>query len=190
MLDEGYCWFVRKLSEGDIMKVKMGDVLAYKDSQISTRYGKGVVTSISPEEYSILWTGRGLVRYKRAILDDQLEEVFQPVENDENLPRQRYLQLGSSKPGIPFNEHYDRSRVESLCEKLKLSGARKARDVAQGLAAEVLAKKLASRGSAKGVLRQLAELCAGNSSVRDAAQNISGELFFGYVLQRSDFGDA
>lgn len=172
------------------MKVKMGDVLAYRDAQIAPRYGTGVVTSISPEEYAILWTGRGLVKYKRYILDAQLEEIFRPVEKGEDLPTQRYLVLGASKPGIPFNDHYDRSKVQSLCEKLKVSGVRKARDVAQGLSAEALAKKLASRGSAKSVLRQLAELCDGNSSVREAAQSISGELFFGYILQKSDFSAA
>jgi len=50
--------------------MKMGDVLAYKNSEVSVRYGTGVVTAITNEEYAILWSGRGLTKYRRAILDD------------------------------------------------------------------------------------------------------------------------
>jgi len=37
---------------------------------------------------------------------------------------------------------------------------------------------------------QLAELCSAQGSATDEAQNISRELFFGYVLQKSDFAPA
>ncbi len=40
------------------MKMKTGDVLVYRDSEASLRYGTGVVTSITTEEYSILWARR------------------------------------------------------------------------------------------------------------------------------------
>ena len=56
-----------------------------------------------------------------------------------------------------------------------------------GLAAELFTKKLALRGAAKNVLLQLAELCGARSGASDEAQNISRELFFGYVLRKSDF---
>jgi len=61
-----------------------------------------------------------------------------------------------------------------------------ATDVADGLKAELFTKKLALRGAAKAVLLQLAELCS-PPVVCDEARNISRELFFGYVLQKSDF---
>ncbi|MFP5262099.1 MAG: hypothetical protein ACLGJB_09365 [Blastocatellia bacterium] len=169
------------------MKMKLDDVLTYKDSQISMRYGTGVVTSITPDEYTILWSGRGVTRYRRAILDDKLDQIFERVDKRAGLPKERHLNLGSSKAGVAFNENYDRAKVEMLCEKLKSSGARKAKDVADGLAAELFTKKLALRGAAKAVLLQLAELCNARSAARDEAQNISKELFFGYVLQKSDF---
>ena len=169
------------------MKMKMGDVLAYKDSQISMRYGTGVVNSITSDEYIILWSGRGLTRYKRSILDEKLDQVFQWVDKKASLPKERHLQLGASKAGVPFNENYDRAKVELLCEKLKTSGARKAKDVAEGLAAELFTKKLTLRGAAKSVLLQLAELCNARSAAADEACGISKELFFGYVLQKSDF---
>jgi hypothetical protein len=169
------------------MKMKIDDVLIYKDSQISIRYGTGVVTSITPDEYTILWSGRGVTRYRRSILDDKLEEVFERVDKRAGLPKERHLNLGASKSGIPFNENYDRPKVELLCEKLKQSGARKAKDVADGLAAELFTKKLALRGAAKAVLLQLAELCNARSAARDEARDISKELFFGYVIQKSDF---
>ena len=172
------------------MKMKTGDVLVYRDSETSLRYGTGVVTSITTEEYSILWSGRGLTKYRRAILDDKLGEVFQRPEKDTGLPKERHVRLGTSKVGVPFNENYDRAKVELLCEQLKTSGARNAKDVADGLAIELFTKKLALRGAAKNVLLQLAELCSTRSSASDEAQNISKELFFGYVLRRSDFAIA
>ena len=55
------------------------------------------------------------------------------------------------------------------------------------MAAELVTKKLTARGAAKDVLLQLADLCHSRSSASDGAQNISRELFFGYVLQKSDF---
>lgn len=172
------------------MKMKTGDVLAYKDSQLSMRYGTGVVNTITSDEYIILWSGRGLTRYKRSILDEKLEQVFQRVDKQSSLPKERHLQLGSTKAAVPFNENYDRAKVELLCEKLKTSGARKAKDVAEGLAAELFTKKLTLRGAAKSVLLQLAELCNARNSAADEACGISKELFFGYVLQKSDFNEA
>lgn len=169
------------------MKIKMGDVLVYKDPEMSVRYGTGVINSITNEEYSILWSGRGLTKYRRAILDDKLELIFQRGEKQTGLPKERHLHLGASKVGVAFNENYDRAKVEVLCEQLKTSGARKAKDVAEGLAAELFTKKLALRGAAKNVLLQLAELCSTRSGASDEAQNISRELFFGYVLRKSDF---
>ena len=168
--------------------MKMDDVLIYKDSQDSIRYGTGVVTAITPDEYTVLWSGRGLTKYKRSILDGKLEQVFQLAEKRAGLPKERHLQLGASKVKIAFNDNYDRAKLVSLCEKLRLSGAGKAKDVAEGLAAELFTKKFALRGAAKAVLCQLAELCeTGNSTVCDEAQDISRELFFGYVLQKTDF---
>ena len=170
------------------MKMKTDDVLIYKNSQDSIRYGTGVVTSITPDEYTVLWSGRGLTKYKRSILDGKLEQIFQLVEKRAGLPKERHLQLGASKVKIAFNDNYDRAKLVSLCEKLKLSGADKAKDVAEGLAAELFTKKFALRGAAKAVLCQLAELCeTRNSAVCDEAQDISRELFFGYVLQKTDF---
>lgn len=170
------------------MKMKMGDVLVYKDSQISVRYGTGVVVSITSDEYSILWSGRGLTKYRRAILDERLEEIFQREDKQTGLPKERQLRLGASKVAVPFNENYDRAKLGLLCEQLKTSGAHKANEVADGLAAELFTKKLALRGAAKNVLLQLAELCnPRGAAVCKEAQNISKELFFGYVLQKSDF---
>jgi hypothetical protein len=172
------------------MKMKMGDVLVYKDSETSVRYGTGVITAITTDEYSILWSGRGLTKYRRAILDERMEEIFQRGEKQTGLPKERHLHLGPSKIGVPFNENYDRAKVELLCEQLKSSGARKAKDVAEGLAVELFTKKLALRGAAKNILMQLAELCSVRGAASDEAQNISRELFFGYVLQKSDFAAA
>jgi hypothetical protein len=172
------------------MKMKIDDVLIYKDSQMSIRYGTGVVTSITSDEYTILWSGRGLTRYRRAILDDKLEQIFERVDKRGTLPKERHLHLGASRPGVPFNENYDRAKLELLCEKLKSSGTSKAKDVADGLAAELFTKKLTLRGAAKAVLLQLAELCSARNFAADEARNISKELFFGYVLQKSDFKQA
>src|SRR5690348_11932496 len=170
------------------MKMKTGDVLVYRDSETSVRYGTGIVMSVTTDEYSILWSMRGLTKYKRSILDRKLEEIFQPGEKEADIPKQRHLRLGSSKLGVPFNESYDRVKVELLCKRLKTSGTRKAIDVAEGLTAELFTKKLALRGAAKNVLLQLAELSIPHGSGGYVeAQNLSKELFFGYVLQKSDF---
>ena len=169
------------------MKMKMDDVLIYKDSQITNRYGTGIVTSVTTDEYTILWSGRGLTKYKRSILDKNLDHIFQLADKGACLPKERHLQLGASKVRVAFNENYDRPRLALLCEKLKMSKARKAKDVADGLTAELFTKKLVLRGAAKAVLCQLAELCDTSDSTRcDEARNISRELFFGYVLQKSD----
>jgi len=168
--------------------MKMDDIVIYKDSEDSVRYGTGIVTSITPNEYAILWSGRGLTRYKRSILDGKLEQIFQRVDKRAGLPKERYLQLGAAKIKVAFNENYDRTKLALLCEKLKVSGARKGEDVADGLAAELFTKKFALRGAAKAVLSQLAVLCdTGTSPVCEEAQDISRELFFGYVLRKSDF---
>ena len=170
------------------MKMKMGDVLNYKDSQVSILYGNGVVTSITPDEYTILWSGRGLTRYKRSILDGKMEQIFQQVDKSVVLPKERHLNLGAPKSRVAFNENFDRSRVELLCERLKLSGIHKAKDVADGLATELFTKKIPLRGATKSVLLQLAELCGARKSAScEEARSISRELFFGYVLQKSDF---
>ena len=132
------------------MKLKTDDVLIYKNTQLSSRYGTGVVTLITADEYAILWSGRGLTRYKRAILDRKLDEVFQRAEKDTGLPKERHLHLGAAKTGIPFNENYDRAKIALLCEGLKNSGSRKVKDVADLLAAELITKKLTARGAAKG----------------------------------------
>lgn len=167
--------------------MKMGDVITYKDSEVAVRYGTGVVTAITNDEYTILWSGRGLTKYRRVILDAKLEQVFQRIDKQAGLPKERHLHLGASKTGVPFNENYDRARVEVLCEQLKASGARNAKDVAEGLSVELFTKKLSLRSATKNVLLQLAELCSTRGSASDEAKNISKELFFGYVLQKSDF---
>jgi len=171
------------------MKLKTGDALIYNDAELSTRYGTGVVTTITSDEYAILWSARGLTRYRRAILDDKLEEIFQRVDKRADVPKERHLHLGTSKAGVPFNENYDRAKLEMLCEKLKESGARKGKEVAEGLMAELFTKKLALRGGARTVLMHLAELCSTHNSASEEARNISRELFFGYVLQKSDFAE-
>jgi hypothetical protein len=156
-------------------------------------YGTGVVTSITSDEYTILWSRRGSTKYRRSILDGKLEQVFQHVDERAGLPKQRHLQLRAtkSKAGIPFNENYDRAKLEVLCEKLKSTGDHRAMDVADGLAAGFFMKKLVLGGAAKAVLSKLAELCdARNANPRNEARNISRELFFGYVLQKSDFHES
>ena len=171
------------------MRLKTDDVLIYKNAELSNRYGTGVVTLVTADEYAILWSGRGLTRYKRAILDRKLDEVFQRAEKDAELPKERHLHLGATKSGIPFNENYDRAKIAVLCEGLKSSSSRKVKDVANLLTAELITKKLTARGGARGVLLQLADLCHSRTAASDGAQNISRELFFGYVLQKSDFKD-
>jgi hypothetical protein len=170
------------------MKMKADDVLVYKDSNIATRYGTGIVTSVTSDEYTILWSGRGSTKYKRSILDGKLEQTFLQVDNQADSPKERQLQLGTAKVRVAFNENYDRAKLALLCEKLKLSEAGQAKAVAEGLAVELFTKKSTLRGQAKAVLCQLAELCdTGRTSTCDEAQEISRELFFGYVLQKTDY---
>ena len=170
------------------MTMKTDDILVYKDSQMATRYGTGVVTSVTSDEYIILWSGRGLTKYKRAILDRRLEQTLQRVDDRAGLPKQRHLQLGQAKVKVAFNENYDRAKLALLCEKLKLAEAHRAKALADGLKAQLFSKKLALGGAAKAVLCQLAELCDTEKfSAREEVRNISRELFFGYVLQKSDF---
>jgi hypothetical protein len=170
------------------MKVQIDDVLVYNDSRVASQYGTGVVASITPDEYAILWSGRGLIKYRRSILDGKLGDIFQRVERRASIPKQRHLLLGASKVKVAFNENYDRAKIELLCEKLRASNARGAKDVADGLAAELFTKKLALREAAKAVLLRLAELCsAHNGAAYDDACSISREIFFGYVIQKSDF---
>lgn len=170
--------------------MKINDVLIYRDSQDSKRYGTGVVMSVTTAEYTILWSGRGLARYKRSILDKKLEQVFEHIDKEAGLPKERQLRLNSSKVGVAFNENFDRAKVELLCEKLKLSGDLKSKDIAEAVAAEFLARKLPLRGKAKSVLLQMAELCGARSTAYNAVRSISRELFFGYVLQKADFHEA
>jgi len=170
------------------MTMKTDDVLVYKDAQMASRYGTGVVTSVTADEYIILWSGRGLTRYKRAILDEKLEQTLQQVDNRAGFPKQRHLQLGQAKVRVAFNENYDRAKLALLCKKLKLAEARRAKEVADGLVAQLFTKKLAIRGATKAVLCELAGLCdTGESAACHEARNISRELFFGYILQKSDF---
>jgi hypothetical protein len=98
------------------MAMKMDDVLIYKDSINHVGYGTGVVTSITPDEYTILWSGRGLTRYKRSILDGKVDQIFQRVDKVAGLPKERHLQLRASKSkvGVPFNENYDREKLALL----------------------------------------------------------------------------
>jgi hypothetical protein len=117
-----------------------------------------------------------------------LEQTFQCLDDREGLPKKRQLQLGEASARVAFNENYDRTRLAVLCKELKSSEARKAEAVADGLTAQLFTKKLTLSGAAKAALHQLAELCeAGTPSARHTARNISRELFFGYVLQKSDF---
>src|SRR5438045_9644450 len=129
------------------MKLKTDDILIYKDWKIARRYGTGIVTSLTPNEYARLWSGRGLTKYKRSILDDRLEQTFQPVADQAGFPKERHLQLGEAKVRVTFNENYDRARLALLCEKLRLSAVRKEQDVADGLATQLFTTKLALRGS-------------------------------------------
>ena len=167
--------------------MKVGDCLVYRDSEGLVRYGTGVVVAIVADEYRILWSGRGMTKYKRSILDQRLEQVFQRIEKTADLPKERHLSLGASSRGVTFNENYDRARVGLLCDRLKMSNVANARDVADHLAAGGFAKKPTLRGAAKATLLELAELCSARGRACDDARNISRELFFGYVLQKSDF---
>jgi hypothetical protein len=138
-------------------------------------------------EYTILWAQRGSKKYKRSILDEKLADIFQREERESDLPKERQLQLRSSKDGVSFNENYDRAKVKLLCEDLEKSENRNAKTVAKGLNGQLFTKKLTLRTATKTVLLQLARLCRAHNGSADAARQISQELFFGYILQESDF---
>lgn len=88
-----------------VRQLAVGDLLAYKDPEISMHYGTGVVRTVTHNEYSILWSERGLINYQRSILDEKLEQVFQRVdrqagERDLNFGFDRTIVLGSGfSPG-------------------------------------------------------------------------------------------
>jgi len=171
------------------MKIRTGNTLAYKDPQTSIRYGVGVVMSVTDSEYTILWSLRGTRRYRRSILDHRLDDIFQRERDRDDLPKEKMLQLGAPKSPVSFNENYDRERVKSLCENLKKTRAESAKKVADALVAEMLSDKVAMRAATKTALRQLAELCNSQKpgDTSDLARQISRELFFGYILQDTDF---
>jgi hypothetical protein len=171
------------------MKIKVDDTIAYKDSQMSKVHGVGIVVSVTDAEYTILWARRGSKRYKRSILDQKLPEVFQREGERADLPKAKRLRLGTSTVPLSFNENYDREKVGVLCETLKTSRAQSAKNVVDGLADILQTKKVAQRAAAKSVLWHLAELCNREkaSDAADTARQISQELFFGYVIQESDF---
>jgi hypothetical protein len=171
------------------MKIKVDDTVAYKDSQTSTVHGVGIVVAVTDTEYTILWARRGSKRYKRSILDQKLADIFQREGERTDLPREKRLRLGTSTTPLAFNENYDRQKVGLLCEALKTSRALSAKNVVDGLADILQTKKVAQRAAAKSVLWHLAGLCSRekSSDATDAARQISQELFFGYVIQESDF---
>lgn len=170
------------------MRIKTGNSIAYKDPVMSGIYGVGVVMSVSDAEYIILWAQRGSKKYKRSILDQKLDDIFQRADKEQTLPQERLLKLGDSKDSVSFNENYDRDKVQLLCEQLISSEALMAQKVAKGLSSQLFTKKLTVRSSTKSVLLQLAQLCRSHkTSLSEAARQISQELFFGYVLQESDF---
>ncbi|HKY03574.1 MAG TPA: hypothetical protein VJQ56_01725 [Blastocatellia bacterium] len=171
------------------MKIKTGNMIAYKDPDTSNMYGIGVVTTVTEVEYTILWARRGARRYKRAILDQKLDDVFQREDKMSDLPKEKHLLLGTSKIGIPFNENYDRLKVKTLCATLLESKAAHAKDLVGGLTGKMFTNKLAMRAATRTVLQQLAELCSNSkhAEASNTARQISQELFFGYIIQKSDF---
>jgi hypothetical protein len=125
-----------------------------------------------------------LIKYKRSILDVRFDQVFQQVDSTAGTPpKERLLNINESNRRVAFNENHDRQKVAALCEKLMKSRARNAKEVANGLIAELLKKKSGLRQTAKPVLLGLAELCSNRSSASEEARQISKELFFDYILQ-------
>lgn len=171
------------------MRIKIGDTLAYKDDDASMLHGPGIVMVITDTEYTILWARRGSKKYRRSILDQKLADVFRRESDLTDLPKEKRLLLGASKSGVSFNENYDRAKVTLLCEALRDSGERNAEQVADGLAGEIFKGRIAVRAATKDVLWRLAEMCGAQKTggARATAQKISQELFFGYVIQKSDF---
>src|SRR5260370_966787 len=174
---------------GEQMKIKVDDTVAHKDSQMCAVHGVGIVVSVTDAEYTILWARRGSKRYKRSILDGKLADIFQREGERTDLPREKRLKLGTSTNPVSFNENYDREKVGLLCETLKTSRARNAKQVVDGLADTLATKKVAQRAAAKSILWHLAELCSKEklTDATDTARLISQELFFGYVIQATDF---
>jgi hypothetical protein len=171
------------------MRIKVGNNIAYKNPRVAILYGVGIVESITDKEYTILWALRGPKKYRRSILDQRLDDVFRQGESGEDLPRERLVKLGAAKTAISLNENYDRAKVSSLCKALKKSKAQRAKNVADGLTGEMFTNRVTLRPATKEVLRQLALLCGSKDpdGVSEAARKISQELFFGYVIQNSDF---
>jgi hypothetical protein len=171
------------------VKVKIDDTVAYRDPQTSVLHGVGIVVSVTESEYTILWALRGSKRYKRSILDQRLWEVFQVEGGRKDLPKEKRLRLGTTTNAVSFNENYNQEKVGLLCDTLKTSRARSAKHVVDGLAGLLVTKKVAQQAAAKATLKHLAELCSREkpSDASDAARQISQELFFGYVIQESDF---
>jgi hypothetical protein len=171
------------------MKIAIGNSITYKDADASVIHGIGVVKSITEIEYTILWSRRGSKRYRRDVLDQRLDVVFQWEDKQASAHREGNLRLGAAKSGISFNEGYDRAKVKSLCETFQFSGAPRAIELATSLTKELLRDKFEMRTATKTVLRELAEFCGSEMSndAGQAARQISQELFFGYVIQESDF---
>src|SRR5262249_38791532 len=173
------------------MRVKVDDTIAYRDHEMAILHGVGIAVSVTESEYTILWARRGSKRYKRAILDPKLLEIFQHEGKGKrmDLPREKRLRLGTSTRAVSFNGNYDQNKVQQLCDTLKTSQARSARHVVEGLADMLVTNRVAKGNAAKSTFRHLAALCSGErlGDATDAARQISQELFFGYVIQESDF---
>ncbi|PYP88651.1 MAG: hypothetical protein DMF61_05560 [Blastocatellia bacterium AA13] len=172
------------------MKIEVGRTITYNDTDAAAKYGTGVVMSVTENEYTILWARRGPTKYRRSIVDQQLSEVFkQEGGASEGAPKERHIHLGPSKQVIALNENYDRDRLALLCANLEGSGVEGAVEVAKGIAAEFTSRKFTLRPGSKKVLKALADLCtstAPGASVAEACE-ISRELFFGRIIQKSDF---
>src|SRR5260370_25307452 len=169
------------------MKSAIGNSITYKDPEAAVHHVIGVVKSITELEYTILWSRRGSKRYRRSVLDQRLDVVFQWEDKQASAHKEGYLRLGAVKAGISFNEAYDRAKVQSLCEAIQSSGTPGATDLVKGLTKEMLGTSFEMRAATKAVLRGLAEFCGGQTETAQLARQISQELFFGYVIQGSDF---
>ena len=170
------------------MKIEVGRTITHNDSDAAARYGTGIVMSVSDIEYVILWAKRGPTKYRRSVLDQQLAEVFRQDSPSEAAPKERHMHLGPSKQVVVFNENYDRARIASLCASLGESTVSGAKETAEALTAEFTARKFTLRPASKKVLKRLADLCVPTAAGGpDEAREISKELFFGHVIQKTDF---
>ena len=170
------------------MKIEVGRTITHNDSDTAARYGVGVVMSVTEAEYTILWARRGPTKYRRSIVDQKLSEVFRPEAQPDSAPKERHVHLGPSKIVVVLNENYNRERLSALCAMLEASDVSGAREVAEGLTAEFTARKFTLRPASKKVLKRLADLCAPTANGGpDEAREISKELFFGHVIQKTDF---